>query len=87
MNGPFFRYAVARFAQALETFPTTLAENTGLKSRNVLRKLHEAHKEGKGANIGVNIDVSFENVTSIPRTVVTGHYKWVLWPLQVVKRH
>ncbi|KAF6205067.1 hypothetical protein GE061_019234 [Apolygus lucorum] len=57
------RYAVARFAQALETFPTTLAENTGLKTRNVLRKLHEAHKEGKGPNVGVQIDLDSDEMT------------------------
>uniref|UniRef100_A0A0A9W6L5 T-complex protein 1 subunit theta n=2 Tax=Lygus hesperus TaxID=30085 RepID=A0A0A9W6L5_LYGHE len=57
------RYAVARFAEALETFPTTLAENTGLKSRNVIRKLHEAHKDGKGPNIGVQIDLDSDELT------------------------
>ncbi|CAA9994486.1 unnamed protein product [Nesidiocoris tenuis] len=58
------RYAVDRFAEALETFPMTLAENTGLKSRNVMRQLHEAHKKGpEGKNIGVQIDLDSNELT------------------------
>ncbi|KAK9881070.1 hypothetical protein WA026_014414 [Henosepilachna vigintioctopunctata] len=49
------QYAVRKFANALECFPKTLADNSGLRSTNVLEKLLEAHKNGQ-KNIGVDIE-------------------------------
>lgn len=57
------RYAVARFAQALETFPVSLAENSGFKSRHVMHKLHDTHKDGKGPTVGVNIELGSTDLT------------------------
>lgn len=51
------QYAVRKFATALESFPKTLAENSGNKASELLSKLYAAHKEGK-KNYGFNIDVS-----------------------------
>ncbi|KAK2714890.1 T-complex protein 1 subunit theta-like [Artemia franciscana] len=41
------QYAIKKFAQALEVFPRTLAENTGVKPNEVLSRLYAAHEEGK----------------------------------------
>lgn len=41
------QYAVHAFATALEVFVKTLAENTGVKSNEVISKLYAAHNEGK----------------------------------------
>ncbi|KAG8038479.1 hypothetical protein G9C98_006175 [Cotesia typhae] len=41
------QYAVRKFANALEIFPKTLAENTGTRASELLSKLYAAHKEGK----------------------------------------
>ncbi|XP_043266576.1 T-complex protein 1 subunit theta [Venturia canescens] len=49
------QYAVRKFAAALETFPKTLAENSGNKASELLSKLYAAHKEGK-KNYGFDID-------------------------------
>ena len=43
--------------QALETFPRTLADNSGLKATEVVSELRAAHQEGK-ANSGVRVEVS-----------------------------
>ena len=51
------QYAVKKFATALESFPKTLAENTGVKANEVVSKLLAAHEEGK-KNYGFDIDVS-----------------------------
>ncbi|XP_044757283.1 T-complex protein 1 subunit theta [Coccinella septempunctata] len=49
------QYAVRKFANALETFPKALAENSGLRSTVVLEKLLAAHKNGE-KNVGVDIE-------------------------------
>lgn len=38
------QYAVRKFANALESFPKTLADNSGQKASVVLAKILEAHK-------------------------------------------
>lgn len=38
------QYAVRKFANALESFPKALADNSGQKSTGVLEKLLEAHQ-------------------------------------------
>lgn len=49
------QYAVRKFATALESFPKTLADNSGHRSTAVLEKLLEAHQNGQ-KNVGVDID-------------------------------
>lgn len=51
------QYAVKKFAEAFEVVPKALAENSGLKSTEVLSQLYAAHQEGK-ANFGFNINVN-----------------------------
>lgn len=38
------QYAIRKFATALESFPKTLAENSGHKSTAVLEKILDAHQ-------------------------------------------
>lgn len=38
------QYAVRKFANALESFPKALADNSGLKTTAVLEKILEAHQ-------------------------------------------
>lgn len=52
------QYAIKKFAEALETLPKILAENTGVKATEVLSKLYAAHHEGK-QNVGVDVEVSY----------------------------
>lgn len=46
-----------KFATALESFVKTLAENTGVKAKEVISKLYAAHNEGK-TNYGFDIEVN-----------------------------
>jgi chaperonin GroEL (HSP60 family) len=49
------QYAVNAFADAVESLPSTLAENAGLDPIDVLVSLRSAHTEGKLTH-GINID-------------------------------
>ncbi|GAB1868372.1 T-complex protein 1 subunit theta [Camponotus japonicus] len=49
------QYAARKFATALEIFPKTLAESSGIHASELLSKLYAAHKEGK-RNYGFDID-------------------------------
>ncbi len=43
------QYAIAKYAEALEVVPRTLAENTGLDDTEILSKLYKAHSDGDKA--------------------------------------
>ncbi|GAB0091090.1 chaperonin containing TCP1 subunit 8 [Sergentomyia squamirostris] len=49
------QYAVRKFATALEIFPKSLADNSGVNSTDVLQKLHLAHRAG-GQNSGFDLE-------------------------------
>ena len=49
------QYAIAKFGEALEAFPRTLAENSGQNERDVITALYAAHAAGK-ASVGVDIE-------------------------------
>lgn len=49
------QYAARKFATALEIFPKTLAESSGIHASELLSRLYAAHKEGK-RNYGFDID-------------------------------
>jgi T-complex protein 1 subunit theta len=42
--------AAARFAEALEVVPRTIAENSGLQATEVLARLYAAHAQGQASN-------------------------------------
>ncbi|XP_040581601.1 T-complex protein 1 subunit theta [Lepeophtheirus salmonis] len=49
------QYAINRFSLALQSIPRILAENSGLKSSEMIAQLLSAHQEGN-SNAGVDID-------------------------------
>jgi len=49
------QYSIGRFAQALEVIPRVLAENSGVKPKEVISKLYAAHSEGN-KNVGFDIE-------------------------------
>ncbi|MEQ2188781.1 T-complex protein 1 subunit theta [Goodea atripinnis] len=49
------QYAIKKFAEAFETFPRALAENSGVKGNELISKLYSAHHEGN-KNIGFDIE-------------------------------
>lgn len=50
------QYTVKRFGTALESFVKILADNTGVKSNELISNLYAAHQEGK-KNAGFDIEV------------------------------
>ena len=52
------QYAIKSFGEALEVVPSTLAENCGVKSREVVSNLYSAHEAGKST---VGYDVTTES--------------------------
>jgi len=49
------QYSINKFAEALEIVPRVLAENSGVKPKEVISKLYAAHSEGN-KNVGFDID-------------------------------
>jgi len=49
------QYSINKFAEALEIIPRVLAENSGVKPKEVISKLYAAHSEGN-TNVGFDID-------------------------------
>jgi len=49
------QYSISRFSQALEVIPRVLAENSGVKPKEIISKLYAAHSEGN-KNIGFDIE-------------------------------
>merc|ERR1719153_1006502 len=49
------QYSINKFAEAFEVVPRVLAENSGVKPKEVISKLYAAHSEGN-KNMGFDID-------------------------------
>merc|ERR1719445_3000119 len=49
------QYSIGKYAQSLEVIPRVLAENSGVKAKEVISKLYAAHSEGK-TNMGFDIE-------------------------------
>jgi T-complex protein 1 subunit theta len=56
------QYSIKKFAEALEVFPRTLAQNSGLNVTKSIAALVAAHDEGK-ANFGLNIKYDGDSLT------------------------
>jgi chaperonin GroEL (HSP60 family) len=68
----FLRFS--RFAQALEVIPRVLAENSGVKPKEVISKLYAAHSEGN-KNVGFDIEGESGDV----KVRATSYFSAVLW--------
>ncbi|KAK0097077.1 hypothetical protein PV326_003366 [Microctonus aethiopoides] len=75
------QYAVRKFATALETFPKTLAENSGNRASELLSKLYAAHKEGK-KNYGFDINGSGASITDAVEAGIFDSYRTKEWALK-----
>uniref|UniRef100_H3AF79 Chaperonin containing TCP1 subunit 8 n=1 Tax=Latimeria chalumnae TaxID=7897 RepID=H3AF79_LATCH len=49
------QYAIKKFAEAFESVPRALAENSGVKTNEVISKMYAVHQEGN-RNIGFDIE-------------------------------
>jgi len=55
------QYSINKFSEALEVIPRVLAENSGVKPKEVISKLYAAHSEGK-TNMGFDIDGEHDDI-------------------------
>ncbi|XP_069695086.1 T-complex protein 1 subunit theta [Periplaneta americana] len=75
------QYAVKKFAKALESFPKTLAENTGVKATEVVSKLFAAHEEGK-KNYGFDIDGEGAAIKDVVEAGILDLYVTKYWGMK-----
>ncbi|CAG8556302.1 1929_t:CDS:2 [Acaulospora morrowiae] len=57
------QHSIKSFAEALEVFPRTLAENAGLDATQILSKLYAAHHQDDSGVIGVDVESESEECT------------------------
>lgn len=75
------QYAVRKFASALEIFPKTLAENSGVNTTEVLRLLHASHGQGQN-HIGFDINDELGNVINVNESKIFDLYVTKMWALK-----
>jgi len=74
------QYSIGRYAEALEVIPRVLAENSGVKPKEVISKLYAAHSEGN-KNVGFDIEGESGDVKDCAETGVLDlllSKKWAL---------
>lgn len=76
------QYSVKKFASALESFVKIFAENSGLKSNEVLAKMIAEHASGK-ATAGFNIDDdSSDGICDVKERGILDLYYCKLWAIE-----
>jgi len=75
------QYAVKKFASALEVFIKVFAENSGLKSNEVLAKIYAAHHEGK-THTGFNIDPESDGTCDAKEKGIVDLFLTKLWGIE-----
>ncbi|XP_023241990.1 T-complex protein 1 subunit theta-like [Centruroides sculpturatus] len=63
------QYAVKKFAEALESLPRALAENSGVKPTEVISNLYADHQEGK-VNVGFDAEVEGTSVKDVSENIL-----------------
>jgi len=63
------QYSIGKYAEAMEVIPRVLAENSGVKPKEVISKLYAAHSEGN-KNIGFDIEGESGDVKDCAETGV-----------------
>uniref|UniRef100_A0A8D8XRR5 T-complex protein 1 subunit theta n=2 Tax=Cacopsylla melanoneura TaxID=428564 RepID=A0A8D8XRR5_9HEMI len=75
------QYAVHAFATSFEVFVKTLAENTGVRSNEVIAKLYAAHNEGK-KTYGFDINGENSSVLDASEAGILDLYLTKMWALK-----
>jgi hypothetical protein len=71
------QYAIARYAEALEVVPRTIAENSGLPATEVMARLYAAHSAGQVSFRGVLVLDS--SAFCLQHSSRTCGLTWVSW--------
>ncbi|CAI9579344.1 unnamed protein product [Staurois parvus] len=76
------QYAIKKFAEALESIPRALAENSGVKANEVISKLYATHQEGN-KNIGFDIEAESAAVKDMLESNVFDTYLGKHWGIKL----
>lgn len=76
------QYAIQKFAESLECVPRAIAENTGVKSTEVVSKLYAAHQEADKKNVGVDIMGEGASVTNVEAIGVYDLFTTRFWGMK-----
>ncbi|XP_077336146.1 T-complex protein 1 subunit theta isoform X1 [Lithobates pipiens] len=76
------QYAIKKFAEALESIPRALAENSGVRANEVLSKLYATHQEGN-KNIGFDIEAESAAVKDMLESNVLDTYLGKHWGIKL----
>jgi T-complex protein 1 subunit theta len=75
------QYAINSFAEALEVVPATLAENCGVKQREIIASLYAAHENGQ-ANAGIDVESETPSVINAHESKIWDNYLAKSWGLK-----
>jgi T-complex protein 1 subunit theta len=79
------QYAIKAFAEALEIVPHTLAENAGVKAKELVSKLYSAHKAGD-KNAGFDNEGDGVVTVDAAQANIIDHYLTKYWSLVYATR-
>jgi T-complex protein 1 subunit theta len=74
------QYAIKAFAEALEVVPHALAENAGVKAKEVISKLYSAHKAGD-KNAGLDNEADTAGIRDACAANIVDHFLTKHWGL------
>merc|ERR1712048_1191613 len=74
------QYAVLKFAESLEVFPTVLAENAGLNHVDAVTALYAAHQKGN-KSAGVDVDTGAFICDAVEKGILD-HYETKRWAIR-----
>eukprot|EP00041_Stephanoeca_diplocostata_P010625 m.169219 g.169219 ORF g.169219 m.169219 type:complete len:552 (-) comp18235_c1_seq1:421-2076(-) len=75
------QYAICAFAEALEAIPQVLAENAGIKAKNMVSVLYAAHAQGE-ATAGVDINVETPTTVDANAARIWDNFATKKWGLR-----
>ncbi|XP_072254163.1 T-complex protein 1 subunit theta isoform X2 [Pyxicephalus adspersus] len=76
------QYAIKKFAEALESIPRALAENSGVKANEVISKLYATHQEGN-KNFGFDIEAETAAVKDMLESNILDTYLGKHWGIKL----
>lgn len=76
------QYAIKKFAEAFESIPRALAENSGVKANEVISKLYAVHQEGN-KNVGLDIEAEVPAVKDMLEAGVLDTYLGKYWAIKL----
>ena len=79
------QYAIKAFAEALEVVPHTLAENSGMRTKELVSKLYAAHQAGD-KNIGLDNESEGVAVKDVAEAKILDHFSTKRWGLVYATR-